>query len=38
MNLQIQKQKEKYDHIILKYEEDVVFRQDTLRKLDDVIR
>lgn len=26
MNLMIEKQKEKYDHIILKYEEDLVFR------------
>jgi hypothetical protein len=33
MNLQIDKQKEKYDTIILKYEEDLVFRQETLGKI-----
>ena len=34
MNLQIDKQKEKYDNIILKYEEDLVFRQEIKDKLD----
>ena len=36
MNLQIDKQKEKYDNIILKYEEDLVFRQETKEKLDNM--
>ena len=34
MNLLIDRQKEKYDNIILKYEEDVVFRQETKEQLD----
>ena len=37
MNLLIDKQKEKYDHIILKYEEDVVFRQETKEKIDEIL-
>jgi len=36
MNLQIEKQKEKYDNIILKYEEDLVFRQEIKEKLDEI--
>lgn len=38
MNLQIEKQKEKYDQIILKYEEDLVFRQDTGLKIEELAR
>ena len=34
MNLLIDRQKEKYDNIILKYEEYVIFRQKTKDKLD----
>ena len=37
MNLLIDKQKEKYDNIILKYEEDVVFRQETKEKIDEIL-
>ena len=37
MNLLIDKQKEKYDNIILKYEEDVIFRQETKEKIDDIL-
>ena len=36
MNLQIDKQKEKYDNIILKYQEDLVFRQETKDKFVDL--
>ena len=36
MNLLIDRQKEKYDNIILKYEEDVIFRQETQDKLDEI--
>lgn len=33
MNLQIEKQKQKYDDIILKYEEDLVFRSDAQQSI-----
>lgn len=38
MHLQIDKQKDKYDHIILRYEEDLVFRQETKGLLDEAQR
>ena len=38
MNLQIEKQKEKYDQIILKYEEDLTFRQETGMRIEEVAK